>query len=313
MRTVGDSGTSRENHHTTEMSIAPSYMRKIPPPHTVRKSSASRGLGSNRGRDTFHHRDEGATVAERLACSPPTKAIRVQSPAGFSHAVIVPDDAVCQRVFSGISRLPALSFRPCSILTSITLIGSQDLDVTSCPNLFTLHRDEMRPRATLPPRRAADGDASTPLSGRHVRALRSGELLPSTRHFTDPHARVRYSLQTVRKRSSSVTCDYAQRGGGGGPPREHVLFEKSQPARRAQGSLAFACLKQTSLTSRPLLQVHFPEETGADSVLEFGGGGVEGPGFDSWSGRPHSGFRCFPYNSSPFVITPLSKIYKTLP
>ncbi|KAJ8887380.1 hypothetical protein PR048_013595 [Dryococelus australis] len=31
----------------------------------------------------------------------------------------------------------ALSFQRCSILTSITLIGCQDLDVKSCPNLFT--------------------------------------------------------------------------------------------------------------------------------------------------------------------------------
>ncbi|KAJ8866098.1 hypothetical protein PR048_033622 [Dryococelus australis] len=40
---------------------------------------------------------------------------------------------------SEISRVsPALSFRRCSTLTSITLIGSQDLDVQSRPNLFTL-------------------------------------------------------------------------------------------------------------------------------------------------------------------------------
>ncbi|KAJ8894907.1 hypothetical protein PR048_000214 [Dryococelus australis] len=48
----------------------------------------------------------GATVAERLACSPPTNAIRVQSPAGhseFSHVGIVPGDAAGRRVFSGLS------------------------------------------------------------------------------------------------------------------------------------------------------------------------------------------------------------------
>ncbi|KAJ8898545.1 hypothetical protein PR048_003905 [Dryococelus australis] len=33
---------------------------------------------------------------------------------GFSHVEIVPDDAVGKRVFSGISRLPAISFRHCS-------------------------------------------------------------------------------------------------------------------------------------------------------------------------------------------------------
>ncbi|KAJ8866669.1 hypothetical protein PR048_032530 [Dryococelus australis] len=79
-------------------------------------------------------------VLRRLACSPPTKAIRVQSPAGslrISHVGLEPDDVVGQRVFSGISGFPALSFRRCSILTSITLIGSQDLDVKSRLNLFT--------------------------------------------------------------------------------------------------------------------------------------------------------------------------------
>ncbi|KAJ8879895.1 hypothetical protein PR048_020515 [Dryococelus australis] len=47
---------------------------------------------------------EAVTVAEWLACSPPTKANRVQSSAGS----------------------PALSFRCRSILPAITLIGSQD-------------------------------------------------------------------------------------------------------------------------------------------------------------------------------------------
>ncbi|KAJ8881956.1 hypothetical protein PR048_018443 [Dryococelus australis] len=51
---------------------------------------------------------------------------------GFSRAGIVPDDAVGRRVFSGISRFPRRS-----TFTSIILIGSQDLDVKSSPNLFT--------------------------------------------------------------------------------------------------------------------------------------------------------------------------------
>ncbi|KAJ8873643.1 hypothetical protein PR048_024465 [Dryococelus australis] len=54
---------------------------------------------------------------------------------GFSHVGIVPDDAVRRRVFSGIS----LFSRPfiAALHTSITLIGSQDLDYMSRPNLFT--------------------------------------------------------------------------------------------------------------------------------------------------------------------------------
>ncbi|KAJ8869158.1 hypothetical protein PR048_030726 [Dryococelus australis] len=52
------------------------------------------------------------TVAERLPCSPPTKANRVLSPArvtpGFSHVGIVPDDVAGRWVFSGISLPPPL-------------------------------------------------------------------------------------------------------------------------------------------------------------------------------------------------------------
>ncbi|KAJ8898216.1 hypothetical protein PR048_003576 [Dryococelus australis] len=74
----------------------------------------------------------GAAVAERLACSPPTKANRAQSPAGatlgFSDVGIVLNDAATRWVFWRISRPPLFfSFRRCSVLTSVTLIGSQDL------------------------------------------------------------------------------------------------------------------------------------------------------------------------------------------
>ncbi|KAJ8875973.1 hypothetical protein PR048_023881 [Dryococelus australis] len=62
---------------------------------------------------------------------PPRRSGFTRRPAhsGFPHVGIVPDEAVGRRVFSGISRFPALSFRRCPILASITLIGSQDLDL----------------------------------------------------------------------------------------------------------------------------------------------------------------------------------------
>ncbi|KAJ8867811.1 hypothetical protein PR048_031616 [Dryococelus australis] len=51
-----------------------------------------------------------SAVAERLTCSPPTNANRVQPPAGvtlgFLLVGIAPDDAAGRRVFSGISRFP---------------------------------------------------------------------------------------------------------------------------------------------------------------------------------------------------------------
>ncbi|KAJ8889275.1 hypothetical protein PR048_008773 [Dryococelus australis] len=58
---------------------------------------------------------------------------------GFSQVGIVSDDAVGRRVFSGISRFPAPSFRRRSIITLNTLTGSRDLAVKSRPNLFS-HR-----------------------------------------------------------------------------------------------------------------------------------------------------------------------------
>ncbi|KAJ8870374.1 hypothetical protein PR048_029395 [Dryococelus australis] len=63
------------------------------------------GTGGERRGDEEVSSGCGSTVAERLACSPPTKATpgRVT---GFSQVGIVPDDAVGQRVFSGISHFP---------------------------------------------------------------------------------------------------------------------------------------------------------------------------------------------------------------
>ncbi|KAJ8878069.1 hypothetical protein PR048_022533 [Dryococelus australis] len=51
--------------------------------------------------EPYRHRDYGRWLAH----SPPTKAIRVQSPAG-SLVEIVLDDAACRRVFSGDSHFP---------------------------------------------------------------------------------------------------------------------------------------------------------------------------------------------------------------
>ncbi|KAJ8872164.1 hypothetical protein PR048_025766 [Dryococelus australis] len=57
----------------------------------------------------------GATVAERLVCSTPTKVIRVQ----FPHTGIVQDNAVGGRVFSGISHFP-LPFIPALLHIHLT-------------------------------------------------------------------------------------------------------------------------------------------------------------------------------------------------
>ncbi|KAJ8894497.1 hypothetical protein PR048_007151 [Dryococelus australis] len=89
----------------------------------------------------FSHRSQGAAVAERLACSPPTKAIRVRHPAGS-----LPDPRVWESCRTmplvgessrGYPISPAPSLRRCFALTSTTFVGSQYLDVKSRPNLFT--------------------------------------------------------------------------------------------------------------------------------------------------------------------------------
>ncbi|KAJ8883595.1 hypothetical protein PR048_015439 [Dryococelus australis] len=75
-----------------------------------------------------------------LACSPPTKAIWVQYPAGSLLIFLMWELCRTMPLVSGFSRgslvSPLTSFRRCSILTSSTPIGSEDLDVKSYPNLI---------------------------------------------------------------------------------------------------------------------------------------------------------------------------------
>ncbi|KAJ8874125.1 hypothetical protein PR048_024966 [Dryococelus australis] len=77
-----------------------------------------------------------ASVAKRLACSLPTKAKRAQLPAGSPDFRMWESCRTMPLVgeFSrGSPVSPALSFRRCSIVTSITLIGSKDLPNLSIP------------------------------------------------------------------------------------------------------------------------------------------------------------------------------------
>ncbi|KAJ8876763.1 hypothetical protein PR048_021210 [Dryococelus australis] len=73
----------------------------------------------------------------RLARSPPTKANRVQSPAGSPDLRKWESCRLVGEFSRGSLVSPTASFRHCSIFTSITLIGSQDLAAKSRSNLFT--------------------------------------------------------------------------------------------------------------------------------------------------------------------------------
>ncbi|KAJ8893946.1 hypothetical protein PR048_006547 [Dryococelus australis] len=82
----------------------------------------------------------GVALAERLARSPSTKAIQVQSSAGSPDFRMWKSCRTMPLVggFSrGSPRFPAPSFRRCSLLTSLALVISEDLAIKSCPNRFT--------------------------------------------------------------------------------------------------------------------------------------------------------------------------------
>ncbi|KAJ8888261.1 hypothetical protein PR048_007748 [Dryococelus australis] len=107
---MGITGSDGEGkvHHSSSRRLRPSDKLHISlaAPHRLASGCA---YGGQRADNTGH----GSTVVERLACLLPTKAI--------------PEDAVGRRVFSRISHPPRLLF-PALHHTSITLIGSQDLD-----------------------------------------------------------------------------------------------------------------------------------------------------------------------------------------
>ncbi|KAJ8890959.1 hypothetical protein PR048_010468 [Dryococelus australis] len=119
---AGETGDPRENRPTSAV---------------VRHDSHSRKSGVN----GFNPNVTLLIRAERLARSPPTKANRVQSPAG-SIDFRKWESCRTMPLVSGFSRgspvSPAPSFRRRSIYTSITLIGSQDLDVKSIAQITSL-------------------------------------------------------------------------------------------------------------------------------------------------------------------------------
>ncbi|KAJ8894160.1 hypothetical protein PR048_006770 [Dryococelus australis] len=130
---------------------------------------------------------------------PPTKAIRVQYPAGSLRIVAYRNRAVGRRVFSGYPFSPTPSFRRCSVLTSIIHIGSQDLDVKSRPNLSTLHATGQQSGTTMPNNGA---DIGRPHAGRVVF---SHKAINERRSHRDGYGRYGTS-HSARPNSGVVTC-----------------------------------------------------------------------------------------------------------
>ncbi|KAJ8890403.1 hypothetical protein PR048_009911 [Dryococelus australis] len=129
----------------------------------------------------------GATVAERLACSPPTKANRAQSPA-WSLDFRKWESCRTMPLVVGFSRespvSPTPSFRHHSIFTSITLNGSQDLAVKSRPNRFAHSKPiiiNLRLSSSMTPRKLPEMDRA-----RDTHQNSSGPKAGNTRHRETP-------------------------------------------------------------------------------------------------------------------------------
>ncbi|KAJ8876562.1 hypothetical protein PR048_021007 [Dryococelus australis] len=80
---------------------------------------------------------DGGSVSERLACSLPTKTNRAQSlpRSPDFRKWVVPDDAIGRQVFSRITHFTRPFILVPLTFTFITLVGSQDLAVSTCPHL----------------------------------------------------------------------------------------------------------------------------------------------------------------------------------
>ncbi|KAJ8878648.1 hypothetical protein PR048_019231 [Dryococelus australis] len=134
-------GRSSRSHPFADMTRAhflrTQYDARVARRHYRRDGKAT-PLGGNASGDCSRSTN-GATVAERLHCSPPTNADRDSIPGRFIpdfwQVGIVPDDAAGRRVFSRVS--PPFHSGAAPYSPHFTLIGSQDHDVTSHPNLFT--------------------------------------------------------------------------------------------------------------------------------------------------------------------------------
>ncbi|KAJ8895517.1 hypothetical protein PR048_000853 [Dryococelus australis] len=112
--------SSQANNKPSQRTVANQKQDSLP--EQLRASNQRMGSPTSKEPPPYiYNTATGAAAVERLACSPLTKENRVQSPAGsLPHF----------RKWESRRTMPLVSefsFRRCSILTSITLIGSQDL------------------------------------------------------------------------------------------------------------------------------------------------------------------------------------------
>ncbi|KAJ8878295.1 hypothetical protein PR048_018872 [Dryococelus australis] len=129
--------------------------------------------------------------------SPPTKAIRVPSPAGSLQIFACGNRAGRCRWSAGfLEDLPALSFRCCSKLTSITLIGSEDLDLKA---LYHKHEGKVLLSCV------EVGRLFPCFTGKKVSATRSMYLIYRARLRNDSATRSMYLIYRARLRNDGAT------------------------------------------------------------------------------------------------------------
>ncbi|KAJ8868629.1 hypothetical protein PR048_030168 [Dryococelus australis] len=123
-------------HHTPLLAVCPPALHECRIYLIFSPTTHRTFLSSNYNKPNSY----GAAVAERLARSPPTKANRAQSPAG-SPDPRKWEPCRAMSLVGGSSRgspvYSSRSLRCCSIFTSTTHIGSEDLAVKNSRNLFT--------------------------------------------------------------------------------------------------------------------------------------------------------------------------------
>ncbi|KAJ8880031.1 hypothetical protein PR048_020653, partial [Dryococelus australis] len=182
----------------------------------------------------------GATVAERLARSPPTKANRVQSLAG-SPDFRKWESSRTMPLVVGFSRgsppfPPAPSFRCRSIFTSITLICSQDLAVKSHQNQSLTH--------------------SLNVSVLYMKAVvMCMQYWPASKELSETHGGINISIAREEELANF-----------------HIRTFRL--AKMEEGALTSVCVLQTVETERKILQFHYTQWHShtcpfSNAILEF--------------------------------------------
>ncbi|KAJ8869874.1 hypothetical protein PR048_028883 [Dryococelus australis] len=201
-----------------------------------------------------------AEAAERLACSPPTIANRVQSLAGSLRIFA----CGTMPLVGGFSRespvSPALSFQRCSILTSITHVGSQNLAVKSRPNLFTYSLFTFFCSVSPVFLRTRAGEE---WSGRPRPRQRDADLAPDGASCPQHGCRAPGCLQPSRPRPTTTRC------AGYGTGSRHALHHRLNMSEEIWATLNSEVLRADEGGGEMDMEQRRTEEAGKTTIGIF--------------------------------------------